>query len=105
MSIAPQPDGRVQFRCNLVFEEPRPPVSLLDISSERDVDLQPVPLCSWCARVQDGAQWVTIERFVQTARLLERSSMPPIAHGICAFCRDQMSAELLVPDHHGTSSG
>ena len=105
MSIAPQPDGRVQFRCDLVFEEARPPVALLDANSERDAGLQPLPLCSWCARVQDGARWVSIEQFVQTARLLERSSMPPIAHGICAFCRDQMSAELLVPDHHGTSSG
>jgi hypothetical protein len=104
MSIAPAPDGAVRFRCELVFEEVRPPVALLDIDTQRDTDLQPVPLCSWCARVQDGDRWVTIEQFVQTARLLELPSLPPIAHGICATCRDQMSAELLVPDHRESSA-
>jgi hypothetical protein len=104
MSIAPEPDGRVQFRCVLIFEEARPPVSLIDSNSERDVGLQPVPLCSWCGRAQHGSRWLDIEEFVQAARLLERSPMPPIAHGICASCRDEMSAELLVPGRHGESS-
>lgn len=104
MSITPEPDGRVQFRCVLVFEEARPPVSLLDTNSERDVGLQPVPLCSWCGRAQDGSRWLDIEEFIQAARLLERSSMPPISHGICASCRDEMSAELLVPGRHGESA-
>lgn len=48
MSITPEPHGRVRFRCVLVFEEARPPVSFLDTNSERDVGLQPVSLCSWC---------------------------------------------------------
>ena len=104
MSLAPEPDGRVQFRCALVFEEARPPVSLLDITSERDVGLRPVALCSWCGRVEEGSRWLAIEEFVQVTRLLEGSSLPPLAHGICAYCRDQMAAELLVPDRHGTSS-
>lgn len=104
MSITPEPDGRVQFRCVLVFEEARPPVSLLATNSERDVGLQPVPLCSWCGRAQDGSRWLDIEEFIQAARLLERSSMPPISHGICASCRDEMSAELLVPGRHGESA-
>jgi hypothetical protein len=104
MSITPEPDGRVHFRCVLVFEEARPPVSLLDTNSERDVGLQPVPLCSWCGRAQDRSRWLDIEEFVQATRQLERSSMPPIAHGICASCRDEMSAELLVPGRHGKST-
>ncbi|MDW3212601.1 MAG: hypothetical protein R8G01_01275 [Ilumatobacteraceae bacterium] len=104
MSIAPEPDGRVQFRCALVFEEARPPVSLLDGTSERDVDLQPVALCSWCGRVEEGSRWLAIEEFVQVTRSLEGSSLPPLAHGICGSCRDRMAAELLVPGHHGTSS-
>ncbi len=104
MSITPGSDGTVTFRCELVFEEARESVSLLDTNSERDVELQPVPLCTWCARVQHDDRWVTIEQFVQSARLLERSSVPPLAHGICATCRDQMSAELLVPGRHGESS-
>lgn len=104
MSIAPEPDGRVQFRCALVFEEARPPVSLLDSKSERDGGLQPVALCSWCGRVEEGSRWLAIEEFVQVTRSLEGSSLPPLAHGICGSCRGHMAAELLVPGHHGTSS-
>ena len=104
MSITPASDGSVHFRCVLVFEEARPSVSLLDAHSERDVDLQPVPLCSWCGRAQHGSRWLDIEELVQVDRLLEQPSMPAISHGICGFCRDDMSAELLVPGRHGESS-
>lgn len=97
MTITPEPNGNVHFRCLLSFEDARPPVSLLDPHSERDDGLQPVPLCNWCGQGQHGSLWLDIEELVQTARLLERASMPPISHGICASCRDEMSAELLVP--------
>jgi hypothetical protein len=97
MTITPEPDGRVHFRCVLTFEEARVPVSLLDTQSERDDGLEPVPLCGWCGRAQHDSRWLDIEEAVQAGRLLERASMPPISHGICASCRDEMSAELLVP--------
>lgn len=97
MTITPEPDDGVHFRSVLVFEESRPPVALLDPHSERDADAQPVPLCGWCGRGQHGSRWLDIEELVQAGRLLERASMPPISHGICAACRDEMSADLLVP--------
>lgn len=97
MSITPESDGQVRFRCVLIFEESRPSVSLLDSNSERDTALQPVALCSWCGRAQHGSRWLHVEALVQAARLLEHSSMPPISYGICSSCRDEMSAELLVP--------
>ncbi len=104
MSITPESDGRVHFRCVLVFEEARPSVSLLDIHLERDVGLAPVPLCGWCGRAQHGSRWLDIEELVRAARLLERSSMPPISHGTCPSCREEMSAELLVPGRRGESA-
>jgi hypothetical protein len=97
MTITPEPNGRVHFRCALVFEESRPSVALLDLHSERDNGLRPVPVCSWCGRGQYDSLWLDIEDLVHAARVLERASMPPISHGICASCRDEMSAELLVP--------
>ncbi|MEQ8719176.1 MAG: hypothetical protein RIE08_16320 [Acidimicrobiales bacterium] len=97
MTVTPESDGRVHFRCALTFEEARPPVSLLDLKSERDDGLEPVPLCGWCGRAQHDSRWLDIEEAVQAGRLLERASMPPLSHGICASCRDEMSAELLVP--------
>lgn len=96
MEITPEADGRVHFRCELVFEEARPPVALLDVHSERDVGLEPVALCSWCGQGRHGARWLDVEELVAAARLLERTAVPAISYGICGTCRDEMSAELLV---------
>ncbi len=104
MTITPEANGRVRFRCALVFEEARPRVLLLDPRSERDVQLQSVPLCGWCGRGQHGSRWLDVEELVRVARLLESMSIPPISYGICASCRDEMSAELLVPGEVGGSS-
>jgi hypothetical protein len=104
MTITPESNGRVHFRSVLAFEEARPPVSLLDSHSERDEGLRAIPLCSWCGRGQHDSLWLDIEELVQVARLLERASMPPISYGICASCRDEMSAELLVPSEVGEST-
>lgn len=96
MTITPEADGSVHFRSVLAFEEARPRVSLLDPHRERDDGLQSVPVCSWCGRGRHGARWVDIEELVQAARLLERAPLPGISYGICASCRDEMSAEVLV---------
>jgi hypothetical protein len=101
MTVSPAPEGSVHFRSALVFEETRPPVALLDPLAPRDAEAQPVPLCSWCGRGQHGARWFDIEELLRAGRLLERVSMPPISHGICGACRDEMAAEVLVPDRAG----
>ncbi|MEQ8716976.1 MAG: hypothetical protein RIE08_05135 [Acidimicrobiales bacterium] len=98
MTVTPESEGRVHFRCALVFEEARPPVSLLDPESERDDGLEPVLVCAWCGGARHGSGWMDIEAVVQADRLLERASMPPLSQGICASCREDMSAELLVPE-------
>jgi hypothetical protein len=101
MTITPEPDGVVHFQSILVFEEPRPPVPLLDLHARRDADAQSVPLCSWCGRAQHGSRWLDIEEVVRVGRLLELESLPPISYGICGVCRSEMSAELLVPGSVG----
>lgn len=104
MAITPTSDGAVHFRCATVFEEERPAVSLLDTHEERDSEMTAVALCSWCARAQDGVRWLDIETLVQELRLLERASVPAVSHGICASCREEMAAELLVPANHRDAS-
>ena len=98
MTITPEPDGRVHFRCVLVFEEARPPVSLLDPHSERDVGLQPVALCSWCGRAQHGSRWLDIEELVRAARLLERRRCPrsPTGSARPAVMRCRRSCSFLA---------
>ena len=104
MTITPESNGRVHFRSVLAFDEARPSVSLLETNSKRDESLRPVPVCSWCGRGQHGSLWLDIEELVQAARPLEGASMPPICHGICASCRDEMSAQLLVLSGVGEST-
>jgi hypothetical protein len=96
MSIEPRPDDSVRFRSVLVHEETRPPVALLEPDVPRDPDADPVPVCSWCNRGLHGTDWLDIEALVAAARLFERTSPPAVDYGICAACRDDMSADLLV---------
>jgi hypothetical protein len=104
MAIAAEPDGSVRFRSELAFEEPRPPIALLDPETERDPDAEPIRVCSWCGRGEHDGRWLEIEELLRAGRLLERTSMPSISYGICASCRAGMAAELLVPDMAGDTS-
>lgn len=97
LQITPGPDRGVRFRCVLAFEEARSSVPLLDVHATRDTDLPAVPLCSWCGRAEHGGEWLAVEDLVRSARLFERSALPPVAHGICESCRSDMAADLLVP--------
>jgi hypothetical protein len=103
LTVTPEADGRVHFRSVLAFEEDRPAVRLLDPGCERDDRAEPVQLCSWCGRGRHGDTWLDIEELVRATRLLESESLPPISNGVCGACRDEMSAELLVPAVAGES--
>ena len=101
MTVMPESDGWVHFRCVLTFEEARTPVALLDPNGDRDSTLEPVALCGWCGQAMHGSVWLDIEDFLRATRLLEQDSLPPVANGICSSCRSDMAAELLVADSGG----
>lgn len=96
MVVTPEVDAGVRFQCALVFEESRESVALLDARSQRNLDAEPIPVCSWCGRGKSGSTWLDVEDLVHVDRLLEQTSLPPISYGICDPCRRDMSAELLV---------
>jgi hypothetical protein len=85
MEIVPAGDGAVEFRCELdqarILAAPQP--------SSRELLL----VCAWCYRAErDG--WRDIEEVVASERLLERSTVPMISHGICDGCLSETSAAL-----------
>ena len=86
-----------QYRCLRFDGEALRFISEHVAAAERDADAPPVALCSWCGRGQHGTDWVDIEELVRAARLLEQTSLPPLSYGICAPCRADMSADVLVP--------
>ena len=93
MTLTPQPNGVVQFRSTLSFEEHRPEVAFLAVRAERDGERPAVQVCSWCGDGHDGSTWRRIEDLVAELRLLE-DALPSIDYGICPGCRDRMSSEL-----------
>ena len=96
LTVTPKPDGAVHFRAELVFEEERLAVPLLDRRISRDDGLSPVPLCSWCGRGRHGTDWLDVEELLRATRLLEQSPVPPVSQGICQSCRGEMSALLVL---------
>lgn len=96
MSVVPHADGRVRFRSVLLYEEPRPAVTLLDPAIRRDPAAPPVEVCSWCGRASSGGDWLDVEDLVAAEGLLERPAPPGLSYGLCEPCRADMSAELLV---------
>lgn len=105
MTVTAGPEGTVDFRSVLVFEEPRATVALLSGDVERDRDRPAVPVCSWCGDGHDGSGWRRIEDLVRELRLLE-DRVPAVDYGICPGCRDVMSSDLqLLPATGRTTDG
>ena len=105
MTVSPEADGHVHFHSVLVFEELREPVAFLDAFVERNSTDDEIALCTWCAQAEYG-EWCEVEDVVRRARLLERSVMPPVVHGVCSACRDgsAVNARSWVPTRSTTES-
>ena len=101
MTITPEDDGAVRFRSVMLFEEERPPVSLLDPDTARDERVAPIEVCNWCGRGRDDSAWIDIEVLVRDRRMLEDDALPAVVNGICDDCREEMSADTLIGDAAG----
>jgi hypothetical protein len=90
MRIMGAKDGAVEFASDLLDEEARPPVSLLDVRQPRNSDF--VRICSWCQRMAVGKTWLPIEEGVKALGPMEHDTLPGLTHGICEECRDKVLA-------------
>ncbi len=101
VDVSPGDSGSVDFRSRLVFEEPRPEVSMLARWARRETVGEPVRLCCWCARALDGDRWIPIDELVWNQGRHEDEPAPQISQGICRKCSRAMSdeAERLTWDH------
>jgi hypothetical protein len=93
MTIALAEVGNVRFRSQLLSEEEREPVLLLDPGQARDDRMMVV--CSWCQRISEsGGAWLPVEDAVARDSLMEASSYPTITHGMCDDCLKKYVSEL-----------
>ncbi|MEY3775600.1 MAG: hypothetical protein RLZZ129_2380 [Verrucomicrobiota bacterium] len=94
MTITPLGEGRVEFMSQLLREEARPKVTLLD-RQEQNRSEELVRICSWCekAALPDG-RWVPVEEAVEAMHLLQRERLPGLTHGICEHCKGRMLRQI-----------
>jgi len=96
MTVEPLGDGAVAFRSELVMEMPRPELAVLHREMRRNPEAGTVEICSWCNQVNDEGHWRPVEELLARTRLLEQDPPPPVAHGICPHCVQQMSTQLIA---------
>lgn len=79
-------DRQVLLVAELLREEPRARVRLLDSACPRDGT--PVVICSFCKRVESktGAWW-EVEEEEKELDLDEHASVPPLFHAVCPDCK------------------
>lgn len=91
--FSPKNDGSITINSQIILEEERSPLPLLDPKSMRSATL--VRMCSWCQRINVGnGDWENIEKAVEQLQLFNAPEMPTISHGICATCYDETMAAL-----------
>jgi len=82
MNIAKGADGQIQFISKTLREDERPAADLLDATLPRIGGL--LKNCGWCKRMDIGAGlWSEIEEAANAFSLFERTSLPPLSHGMC----------------------
>ncbi len=89
MEITRDAAETVGFRVDLVRDEARPAVALLDSSRPRTEAF--VTICGWCKDVLVAPdRWVPVESAVDALGLFERDALPALSHGICPTCEAAM---------------
>lgn len=94
MDIVPGEKRTVEFRVRTTAEEQRPFQRLLDPGAARSDEL--LCVCSWCKKVEVGANWMEIEDAITRLCLFESAIVPAITHGICGVCHQAMMDRLAT---------
>ena len=94
ITFAPAPGNGVSVKSELLREEFREPVRLLDPAAARDGEL--LRSCSWCERVSIAGGWYEIEEAAARLRLFDAALLPHLTHGICEDCKARVERELAL---------
>jgi hypothetical protein len=86
MHIALLPEQSVEYRCETLHEESRPPLALLQRPGM-------IRLCSWCKRVEVEGHWHEPEDAITELGLFEGNELPGVTHTICGDCYHSLMSE------------
>ena len=83
----------IQFMAQILRQEWREPLDLLDASRDRSGEF--LKICSWCKKINiPGQGWGEIEAAIEPLDLFGHHSMPRMTHTICDACYDAIKLEL-----------
>jgi len=86
--ITPLQNQHLQFVGEILREEPRVPVLLLDNHSARSDQF--LTICSWCKRVKVLDNWLEVETAVSELGLFNDTLLPRLTHGMCQNCKESI---------------
>jgi hypothetical protein len=93
MKLSLLPGGAIQFMAQILRQEWRDPVDLLDASRDRSGEF--LKICSWCKKINiPGQGWGEIEAAIEALDLFGHHSMPRMTHTICDACYSAVRLEL-----------
>ena len=93
MKLSLLPGDAIQFMAQILREEWRDPVDLLDASRDRSGEF--LKICSWCKKINiPGRGWGEIEAAIEALDLFGHHSMPRMTHTICDSCHGALRLEL-----------
>lgn len=93
MKLSLLPGDAIQFMAQMLREEWRDPVDLLDASRDRTREF--LKICSWCKKINiPGRGWGEIEAAIAALDLFGHHSMPRMTHTICDSCHGAIKLEL-----------
>jgi len=93
MKLSLLPGDAIQFMAQILREEWREPVDLLDASRDRSGEF--LKICSWCKKIHmPGRGWGEIEAAIEALDLFGHHSLPRMTHTICDSCYEAVRLEL-----------
>jgi hypothetical protein len=93
MKLSLLPGGAIQILAQILRQEWRDPVDLLDASRDRSGEF--LKICSWCKKINiPGLGWSEIEAAIEPLDLFGHHSMPRMTHTICDACYSAIRLEM-----------
>ncbi len=94
MTIVPLNRDHLEFLNEILREEHREPVLLLDTDTQRNREM--LVMCGWCKMVRVEENWKEVEDALQQMGVFNNPVLPRITHGICPSCTQQLRTQFAA---------
>jgi len=103
MKLSPLSGNAIQFMAQILRQEWRQPMDILDASRDRSEEF--LEICSWCKKINIPEQgWGEVEDAIQALDLFGHHSMPRMSHTICDSCYNLVKQELIRESGSGKNA-